>query len=802
MDPRHLPTRYALDSEIGCGPEGRHYRAFDTEAGAPCRVTIAHGPEAQLWLRRHYVAQARLAHPHVAAGLGEGAVGGGWYAVREWAAPAVSGDPSTLLAMTPGWLKGLGRLHEAGLVHGAIRPAVLGVESGRAKLADVGKLWRIGQSVAADARGQAPEIVAGARVDGRTDLHLFGLALSALLGEAVSLLAPAWAELLARLTAASPRDRFESAAAALAFLGDAPATTTVRRATPFIGRRAELAALGELADTVEAEAIVRAIAVVGEAGVGKTRLLEELRTRLLGRGFDVVCARASARGPWSAWAALMPALLDRVDPVASAPLLPVLAALDPTIPHASAPALEPKAARARLFRAYATLIEEAARAPGLAVVLDDWHAADAESRALYDYLQRALPAVPVMFVLAGQEPPQDGTETLPLGRFGQGEVRALCRGLWDGRDPGGGAGLIEDATGGHPALVEEVAMECALAVAAGAKPTAAARAQLSGARSHQAMWSARLQARSTAARRIATAAAVAGPQAAMPLLAAIAGQSEEVFLGALEELADAGVLQADGDGYSLTAPASALPETPGAAHHARALGYWQAAAGLGAPVRSSLLAHHALQAGDAIAGAHYALAAAEEALSLFALEEARRMLDAAERCMKAMPETPVAHRLALTAMRADMARYLGQGIEAEAEYREAIVLAGAQAPARLPELTVSLGIALGLQARSEEAADCFREVIEAPEAPDAVRSRAMTALARLCVRLGDVATATALCEAALDAPTTPSRHRGEALGLLGLILTTAETPRPVEGLRHLEEATAIAEATGDRLALT
>ena len=68
-------------------------------------------------------------------------------------------------------------------------------------------------------------------------------------------------------------------AAALRSPEPAQARSTPTR-SPLVGRRAELDALSATVDQARADPSVRVVTLVGEAGLGKSRLLEELHLRL------------------------------------------------------------------------------------------------------------------------------------------------------------------------------------------------------------------------------------------------------------------------------------------------------------------------------------------------------------------------------------------------------------------------------------------------------------------------------------------------------------------------------------------
>jgi predicted ATPase len=822
MEERMIPARFVPDVLQASRPEGYVHRATD-DRGQSVRLVVSHADASSpLLLRRAHTALMRLAHPHVASAIALEPLGDGrWLSASEWLAPVENPSPEQLLAWLPGWLAGLAHLHQAGFVHGDLGPDSLGLAAdGTPKLADAGRGWRIGQrgQSAPTDRFAAPESRSQARIDGRADLYMLGAVCHYWLTGTVptpgdALETDSWPEALAvaldGMLAASPSRRFATALEVRAALGGTLEAGSSRHATPFVGRRAELDRLLEVAGEVSDGGACRVIAIAGEAGVGKTRLMEEFRQRLVLRGFAIATASAAGRAdgsPYGAWAPLLSAIAPRVAPAIVAELAPVLVGLVDGLQAPPASALEPRAARMRLSRAIATWIEEAAGTDGLALFLDDWHRADEASRELLSYLKRALPAVPVCIVLAVEGEAPEGEDGLNLGRFGHQEVGQLLRHVRGTPDPDGGlAAELGDLTDGHPALVEEAVLEAVGAMAGAARGNGGPRAQLAMPKTFQALWTQRLSGCSRGARALAAAAAVAGAQAGVSLLKAASGQSEEAFLAALDELIDSGVLTHDAAGYTLAAPAGlaaaeAAPEEARQAH-AEALSYWRVAAQMGQAVSPGLLAHHALGAEDVSAGAYYALAAAKEALKLFALDEAGRLLARAATCLDAVADAPASWRADLAAAQGDHQRYLGQGAEAERRYREALTYATSQPPYRTPELLTSLGISLNLQSRSDEAEATYRQVLDHPALMAATRARASTALARLYVRLGKSEDAAGLCRGVLEMADAPDLYRGEALGLLGLMCVTSASPRAVEGLRYLDEAQTLAMAAGDRVAL-
>ena len=159
---------------------------------------------------------------------------------------------------------------------------------------------------------------------------------------------------------------------------------------PLVGRERELAALAGAHAASRPEG--RLAVIEGEAGIGKTRLFEELARRAIADGAVVLavqCHDDEAGLPYGPVVELLRAALRRTDstdeawPAAVAPqrladaalLLPELAALRPDTP-APLP-LDGPGARVRLLEAVAAVVSAACagRSPGI-VFFDDVHGAD------------------------------------------------------------------------------------------------------------------------------------------------------------------------------------------------------------------------------------------------------------------------------------------------------------------------------------------------------------------------------------------------------------------------------------------
>lgn len=143
--------------------------------------------------------------------------------------------------------------------------------------------------------------------------------------------------------------------------------------------------------------------LVGEAGIGKTRLAEELSREAQQRGWAIAWSRVYAQEssvPYRQWTevlrnALTHGLLPKQEisrqPLIFQPLSFLLPELHPLLPQVTFPApLSPEQEQLRLWEAALTLLVNISERTPLLLVLDDFHWADNSSCELFAYLVRRL----------------------------------------------------------------------------------------------------------------------------------------------------------------------------------------------------------------------------------------------------------------------------------------------------------------------------------------------------------------------------------------------------------------------------
>jgi class 3 adenylate cyclase/tetratricopeptide (TPR) repeat protein len=211
---------------------------------------------------------------------------------------------------------------------------------------------------------------------------------------------------------------------------DAPATSAVR--APLVGRDAELAA-GDAALAAAAEGSGGVLFVAGEAGIGKSRLIAELRGRFAnwteepaGRWLHARCVSYGEDVPYVPVRALLLDWLRRhpgaEDPAArlraacsellgdsAADVAPFLAAL---LEQEDVPELAPEGIQERTFAAVARVFRALAAGGPLVVAVDDLHWADASTLELLESLLPMTDEAALLLVLSARPEYEHGSWAL------------------------------------------------------------------------------------------------------------------------------------------------------------------------------------------------------------------------------------------------------------------------------------------------------------------------------------------------------------------------------------------------------
>jgi hypothetical protein len=195
-------------------------------------------------------------------------------------------------------------------------------------------------------------------------------------------------------------------------------------ASGFVGRRSELAALRE---ALEGALAGRGslVLLVGEPGMGKTRLAEEVAAHARRAKADVLWGRAwegaGAPALWP-WLQILRGWIEGREPeelrgelgTAGGAVAHIAPELLERLPDLAVPALpEGEAGRFRLLDVVASVLRRASRTRALVLVLDDLHWADESSLELLQLMARQAQAAPILIL-----------GTIREGEIGRGDARA------------------------------------------------------------------------------------------------------------------------------------------------------------------------------------------------------------------------------------------------------------------------------------------------------------------------------------------------------------------------------------------
>jgi len=619
---------------------------------------------------------------------------------------------------------------------------------------------------------------------------------------------------------------------------------------PIIGRDAELGELDALLGAL-AQGASGCVAIEGEPGIGKTRLLSELGRRAEGHGCRVVTATAAEFErdlPFSVWA-------DALDPHVASEELDLRAEWPPDVVLELGeilPSLRPSRferresvadERYRSHRAIRMLLERLAATRPLVLLFDDLHWSDGASIELIAALLRRSPDAPILFVLAfrpSQAPSGlsaalavPSTRRIKLGELSEDHAARLLGDL----DPRAVAAIYRHG-GGNPFYLEQLARAGEEAW----RPTPAGNGTRTGVPDAVAASLAEeLASLSKQQRGLLEAAAVAGEPFEPDLAAAIAELSRSEGLAALDALLARDLVRATvvPRRFVFRHPLvrrAVIESAPGGwrlAAHARAA---TALAARGAEPAER--AHHVeqsaspgdeeaiallLQAGAATAPRAPAAASHwfEAALRLLPAEDRERQVDVRvalartlrslgelERCREVLLEAlemigadSLEARVDLTARCAAIEHWLGRHEEAHRR----LLRAWEDLPDGSPGPAAALQIELAVDGLYE--LDFEQSVAMGRGALDAARRTGDRVL------MATAASALALSEAAAGQIAAAREHREEAFALVERLSDAELAPRLEslfylgwaenylehygEALAHADRGIAIARATGE-----
>jgi len=519
--------------------------------------------------------------------------------------------------------RGLEYAHAKGIVHRDIKPGNVWLSGdgtvkvgdfGLALAVDLSRLTNEGMMVGTYYY-MPPEQAMGGEITAKADLYSLGAMLYemvtgrppftgddvvAVIGQHINTppvspnwhrpdLPPALAALIMRLLEKDPQKRPASATEVLEMLeaieaGKAEKLSTEQSKTlaenplyrrVFVGREAELRQLQSCFDAATSGQGSLTM-VVGEPGIGKTALCEQLATYVGLRGGQVLVGHCYEEGslslPYLAFVEALRAyaqtcdvsrLREELGPGAP-DVARIVSEIRERLRIEPRPKGDPGEERYRLFQAVSDFLGSAAAAKPLLIVLEDLHSADRGTLEMLEHVARNLADKRLLLVGTYRDIEVDRTHPLStalaelrrLPHFGRvllrglnaDEVRRMLSGIAGQDVPWGLAEAVHRQTEGNPLFVQEVvrylAEEGIIERQEGrwrAKSDTPVEMRIpDGLRD---VIGKRLSGLSESCNKVLSVAAVIGRDFQMEVLQKVAGMSDDELFGALEEARKAAVIE-------------------------------------------------------------------------------------------------------------------------------------------------------------------------------------------------------------------------------------------------------------------
>lgn len=457
---------------------------------------------------------------------------------------------------------------------------------------------------------------------------------------------------------------FRQPVAAYAVEAVDPASLAGTGASLFIDREAELAVLRDAFARARMGG-GHAVALVGEPGIGKSRLMREFVAGIgsAARVEHLACAQWRSDTGFHPILGLTRRLLgledDEASPLAResiaaalaglalpAELVPALCALHGVDPGPDWTQLSPARRRAAIVEACRALLFDAAARRPLVVALDDLHWADPETEALIERLLDGLDRAALLLLL-GWRPDyapawaaRAGLTRLAVPPLAPADAQALTQSALGAR--GGDADLVAAVAaraGGNPFFIEEAAK---LADPAAVPPSV------------RGLLAERIDRLPEAGKRFVEVVAAMGEPVPPALVRVVLGAEDETAEELARALERAGVLHLEGHGaavrcscrHSLLAEVAygGLTRQRRRELHARIVRAQEAAAPEASNDNAALLARHARLGEDWQAALRHARTAGERAGLRSANREALRFYEEALEALAHLPEDAEALR--------------------------------------------------------------------------------------------------------------------------------------------------------------
>jgi ATP/maltotriose-dependent transcriptional regulator MalT len=577
----------------------------------------------------------------------------------------------------------------------------------------------------------------------------------------------------------------------------------------------------------------RCVLLAGEAGIGKSRLAAEIRSRAANDRWIVLqghCSEQDLSFPYAPWIDALRTFLARKDtaetgellgPLASelVKLLPELSLLIPAIQPT--PTLDPGAEKHRLFESLTRFAASLAATNPLLIILEDLHWSDESSLDLLHFFVRRIAPFPIFLIgtVRNEEfPPnlarrlaqlkRDGLiDELLLAPLARPEVEQMARAIQRPTDSIAADWLdtLMRLTEGNPFFVEEILKS--LPEVGRRLPETGRLDERRVPRSIQDLVQRRVERLPEKTRQILSLAAVIGERFDFGLLREVAAEDEPSLLQALkaliatqllfEESADQFVFR-----HALTREAvyASIMQRERRAMHQTIGETLERSAGARVDAPAAPLAYHFYQAQVWQKAMGYSQRAGEQAQALYAPREAvthfSRALEAAQRLGAPPPG-------ACLRGRAQMYEVLGEFEYARADY-EAALESARREENRIDEWQLLIDLGLLWQSRDlPRAGEYYARALELANmlGDSSILARTLNRMGNWHFNRGSAGEALPFHQEALALFRRLDDRRGMAqtMDLLGIV--SYQLGEIVQGAAYLEQAVLILRELDDRQGL-
>ena len=614
--------------------------------------------------------------------------------------------------------------------------------------------------------------------------------------------------------------------------------------TEFVGRDHERAVLSQaLQDTQSGSG--RFVTVVGDIGVGKSRLLYEFWKSLGDMNIRSAVGRCRERGTLTPLLPFIESMRDMLglskdlsdnthDEVVARTLqlAPELEDYLPAILHVLSidsdkyplpDYLEGEDLQAALGEALISVFTQGAAGQPLAMLLEDWHWADEGSREVLLQLREMIAASPLLVIVTSRpgpgsdSPVPTGDVHLELAPLGGGPAAEMMRAALHGaRIPAEVSERIGDKTGGNPFFIEELCRTLleteALVIKDGEAQLSSGIDRLDIPDTVEAVLKSRLDRLDPEAREVLRCAAVIGQRFGLELLKKVV-PSRSRLEGSLETLRAAGLIQRTGLGkeptyrfkHALTLDVTyeSLLERQRKERHALVGAAIEELYGDNTEEYSARLAVHFAAAEDWDKAIRYGLAAAKRAESLWRLPETVETLIRTRGWIENSDKEPAERSSLLIQLLLDLERHL-EKLGRRDEQQQAIDDLSDLLPADVPttergEVCVRQGDLHTLSGRFKDARPPLDQALQIADQLDdlELRGKVLRSLGHLLWRQGEYGEAVPWLEEAVNHAREHDEHSRLIVDLLNLGRAQRRQEEWDRAMAIGDEALALSNETGN-----